>query len=91
MRQGSDSVQTVIRPTWKGTDEQRQLIAEVTAAIEHAVRVSQEAEEVVWAKARKAREAGVPDTQLCRITGLNRATLNRRLGTRGGEEKADKA
>lgn len=81
-------MQSVIRPTWKGTDEQRKLVEEVTAAIEHAVQVSQEAEEAVWEKARKAREAGVPDTQLCRITGLNRATLNRKLGSRAGDEKA---
>jgi hypothetical protein len=82
VRQGSDNVPTVIRPTWQGTDQQRALIAEVNAAIEHAHRVSQAAEDAVWEKAKMAREAGVPDTQLCRITGLNRATLNRRLGSR---------
>lgn len=82
---------TVIRPTWRGTDEQRQLVDEVTAAIEYAVRVSQEAEEAIWKKARKAREAGVPDTQLCRITGLNRATLNRKLGSRSAEESVDES
>ena len=81
-------MQSVIRPTWKGTEEQRQLVDEVAAAIEHAVRVTQEAEEAVWDKARKARAAGVPDTQLCRITGLNRATLNRKLGSRSAEEQA---
>jgi 8-oxo-dGTP diphosphatase len=83
-------VQSVIRPTWRGTDEQRKLIDEVTVAIDHAVRVSQEAEEAIWEKARRAREAGVPDTQLCRITGLNRATLNRKLGPRPtGSQVAD--
>lgn len=77
---------SMIRPTWRATDEQRQLIDEVNAAIDRAVRVAQEAEEVIWEKARKAREAGVPDTQLCRITGLNRATLNRRLGSRSADD-----
>lgn len=81
-------MRSVIRPTWKGTDEQRKLVNDVTAAIEHAERVTQEAEKAVWEKARKARAAGVPDTQLCRITGLNRATLNRKLGPRAGDEKA---
>jgi methyl-accepting chemotaxis protein len=87
MRQGSDSVPTVIRPTWRGTDEQRKLIDEVNAAIEHAEQVSQQAEDTIWEKARRAREAGVPDTALCRITGLNRATLNRKLGSRSGEDR----
>lgn len=82
MRQGSDNVRTVIRPTWRGTEQQQKLVDAVNAAIEHATRVSREAEEAVWQKARIAREAGVPDTQLCRLTGLNRATLNRRLGNR---------
>lgn len=88
MRQVGDSVRIVIRPTWKGTNEQRKLVAEVTAAIERAERVARAAEEVVWEKARLARAAGVPDTQLCRITGLNRATLNRKLGSRAGDENA---
>lgn len=79
-------MQSVIRPTWRATQEQRDLIAEVNAAIEHAARVTQEAEDAVWEKARKAREAGVPDTALCRMTGLNRATLNRRLGSRSADE-----
>jgi hypothetical protein len=81
----------VIRPTWRGTDEQRKLLDEVNAAIEHAHQVSQAAEQAIWEKARKAREAGVPDTQLCRITGLNRATLNRKLGSRAGDEKVSEA
>jgi hypothetical protein len=80
-------VPTVIRPTWRGTEEQRRLVEEVSAAIEHAYQVSQDAEEAIWEKARNARAAGVPDTQLCRITGLNRATLNRKLGPR--PSKAD--
>lgn len=82
---------TVIRPTWRGTDEQRRLVDEVNAAIEHAVRVSQEAEEAIWERARQAREAGVPDTQLCRITGLNRATLNRKLGSRSADDQVSGA
>lgn len=80
-------MRTVIRPTWLGTDEQRRLVEEVSRAIEHAQSVAREAEEAVWEKARVARDAGVPDTQLCRMTGLNRATLNRRLGSRSVEEQ----
>jgi hypothetical protein len=85
VRHWGDTVRTVIRPTWRGTDEQRQLIDEVSEAIEHAVKVTQEAEEAVWEKARQARAAGVPDTTLCRVTGLNRATLNRKLGSRSDD------
>jgi hypothetical protein len=82
-------VRSVIRPTWRPSDEQRQLVDEVNAAIDHATRVSQEAEDAIWERARKAREAGVPDTALCRMTGLNRATLNRRLGSRSDADAGE--
>jgi hypothetical protein len=76
-------VRTVVRPSWRGSDEQRQLVDAVNAAIEEAEEVTRKADEKIWERARAARDAGVPDTQLCRLTGLNRATLNRKLGPRG--------
>lgn len=42
------------------------------------------AEEAAWLAVQSAREAGVPDTVLCGKTGINRATLNRKLGKRPG-------
>lgn len=79
----------VARPSWRSNDEQRELVEAVNAAIDHAQRVSREAEDLVWEAARKARESGIPDTALCGATGLNRATMNRRLGPRGDDKKPD--
>jgi hypothetical protein len=78
MRQEGDSVPTVIRPAWQGTDLQNQLLDEAVQAVEDARRSESEA----WAKMQKAREAKVPDTVLCRRADVSRATLNRKLGAR---------
>ena len=80
----------VARPSWRSNDEQRALVEAVNEAIAHAERVSREAEDLVWEAARKARASGIPDTQLCNATGLNRATMNRRLGPReDGKQRGD--
>lgn len=85
MRQEGDSVTTVIRPTWKGSDEQNELLAEAVAAAESA----REAENTAWARIKTARDAGVPDTVLCRRADVSRATLNRRLGSRSADDPAE--
>jgi hypothetical protein len=78
MRQEGDSVPSVIRPTWQGTDLQERLLA---AAVE-SVKLARTREEEAWSEMQKAREAGVPDTVLCRRAEVSRATLNRKLGAR---------
>jgi hypothetical protein len=78
-------VRTVARPTWRGNNEQRELLKAVNDAIDHKADVIEQADAAIWEAARKARDAGVPDTQLCRITGLNRSTLQRKLGPRLSE------
>jgi hypothetical protein len=78
-------VRTVVRPTWRGDDGQRRLVDAVNAAIDHAAEVAAAEEAKIWAAAQTARMAGVPDTALCRLTGLNRATMNRKLGPRPSE------
>lgn len=82
MRQGGDSVPTVIRPTWRGDDLQEQLLNDAVNSVQQARRQEEEA----WSKIERAREAGVPDTVLCRRAEVSRATLNRKLGTRSGSE-----
>lgn len=80
-------MRSVIRPTWRGSDEQRKLIAAVNKAIDRAEEVNKKAEAEIWARAKAARDAGVPDTQLCKATGLNRSTMNRILGPRAEESR----
>ncbi|AGL13901.1 hypothetical protein L083_0391 [Actinoplanes sp. N902-109] len=72
----------MIRPPWKGTEEQDALL---TAAVEAVNRARME-EEAAWAKMQEARTAGVPDTVLCRRADVSRATLNRKLGARRPSE-----
>lgn len=79
-------MRTVVRPTWRANEEQRKLVNAINAAIDHATEVAKVEEDKIWEAARLAREAGVPDTQLCKMTGLNRATLNRRLGPRNASK-----
>lgn len=69
---------TVIRPTWRGSDLQEQLLADAV----DSVRAARRQEERAWSKMQKAREAGIPDTVLCTRADVSRATLNRKLGSR---------
>jgi hypothetical protein len=78
VRQEGDSVPTVIRPTWRGSDLQEQLL---TDAVD-SVRDARSREELAWSKMQRAREAGIPDTVLCSRAEVSRATLNRKLGPR---------
>lgn len=82
-------MRSVVRPTWRADDKQRKAVEAVNAAIDHAAEVARIEEDKIWEAARVARAAGVPDTQLCRMTGLNRATLNRRLGPRNASVRQD--
>jgi hypothetical protein len=75
-------VRTVVRPIWKGDDEQKKLVAAAKKAITRAEEIYRKAENDAWAKIKKARDAGVPDTHLCREIGVPRSTLIRRLGPR---------
>lgn len=68
----------VPRPTTKLTDEQRRLLDQ---AVESA-KTYRDAEQKAWDDALAARRAGVPDELLCDETGLSRATLNRKYGSR---------
>lgn len=74
------TVTIVIRPTWKGDENQERFLAEAIEAA-HSARV---AEDEAWSKISKAREAGVPDTVICRRAEISRATMNRKLGSRPG-------
>jgi DNA invertase Pin-like site-specific DNA recombinase len=76
----------VARPSWQGDKQQKRLLAAVNRAIDHAAEVARREDEKVWEAARLARAAGIPDMQIVRHTGLNRSTLQRRLGPRPDEE-----
>jgi DNA invertase Pin-like site-specific DNA recombinase len=76
----------VARPSWQGNKQQKRLLAAVNRAIDHAAEVARREDEKVWEAARLAREAGIPDMQIVRHTGLNRSTLQRRLGPRPDED-----
>lgn len=71
-------MRTVVRPTWKGDDEQKRLVAAAKRAIARA----EQAEIDAWAAIKLARDAGVPDTHLSAETRIPRSTLIRRLGAR---------
>lgn len=82
VRQPTDSVKPMIRPTFSATDEQKKVLSAAVAA-------THEADEKVaagWAAILAAREAGIPDTLICERTGWSRATLNRRFGPRKTDE-----
>jgi hypothetical protein len=75
----------VPRPITELTDEQRSLLALAVESAQQFRQVEQtyrQAEQEAWDAAVAARRAGVPDETLCDETGLSRATLNRRFGTR---------
>lgn len=84
VRQQTDTVGTVIRPTWTPeNDEQRKLLAAAIRAAREADRKEDEA----WNAILKARKAGVPDIVLCEQAKRSRATLNRKFGTRSEPAK----
>lgn len=79
-------MRTVIRPTFKPTKEQSDLMSRTKAAWKAAT----QAEEKAWQLTQALREADVPDTAMCeQIDELSRATLNRRLGPRPGRQAAE--
>lgn len=79
MKQGSDSVTTVIRPTWKPTDEQLAAISDAQAEWD----ARDETEDRAWKKTQHLRDIGVPDLAICEhIRQVSKPTLNRKLGPR---------
>lgn len=78
MRQPTDSVIVVIRPSWTGSAEQERLLEAAVAA----VAASRKAEEDAWKAVQEARRVGVPDLVLVRRADLSKATMNRKLGPR---------
>ncbi len=83
MKQGSDTVRTVIRPTCTPTDEQ---LAAIKRA-QDAWTARDAAEDAAWRETQALRDAGVPDLAICdRIAQVSKPTLNRRLGPRKARE-----
>lgn len=82
MRQWGDNVRTVARPPVKITEEQERLLKTVNRTIDNARRAIEREEDKIWAAAKLLRDSGMPDVSICRRTGLNRSTLQRRLGPR---------
>ncbi|MEU8185990.1 hypothetical protein [Micromonospora carbonacea] len=66
------------RPVTILTPHQEQQLSVAVEAGERA----DEADRKLWEAVEVARSAGVPDVLLCERTGISRATLNRRLGSR---------
>jgi hypothetical protein len=85
MKQGSDSVTTVIRPTFKPTAEQLS-----------ALQVTQEmwdqrdrAEDQAWKATQHLRDLGIPDLVICEhIRQVSKPTLNRKLGPRKAKDES---
>lgn len=79
MEQGSDSVTSVIRPTFKPTEDD-------LAAIEDARKAwaaVTAAEAGAWKKIQGLRDRDIPDLAICElIPEVTRSTLNRKLGPR---------
>jgi hypothetical protein len=82
MEQQTDNVPVVIRPRWRGTDEQEQLLAGVASEFEE----SRRREDAGWVLAQKARALAIPDTVICQRGDISRTTLQRRLGHRPDSE-----
>lgn len=66
------------RPVTVLTPAQEGHLQDAIDAGKHA----EEADRQLWEAVQTAREAGVPDVLLCERSGISRATLNRRLGSR---------
>jgi hypothetical protein len=71
------------------TQEQERLLKKVNKTIDNARKVIEREEDKIWAAAQELRDAGMPDVQICRRTGLNRSTLQRRLGPRADEDSGN--
>lgn len=79
VRQQTDTVRTVIRPTWTPTsDVQRRALDDAAQRAKAAAR----AEQALWEAILELRRLDVPDTVICDRTGVSRATLNRKYGPR---------
>lgn len=78
MEHRTDRVPVVVRPRWRGSDEQEQVLAAVAKEFEE----SRRHEEAGWVLAQKARELGIPDTVICQRGDISRTTLQRKLGHR---------
>jgi hypothetical protein len=84
-------VRRVPRPPAKVTDEQKRLLNKVNRAIDHRQQTIDREDEKVWAAVQELREAGMPDQQIVQRTGLNRSTLQTRLGPRPETVDSDKS
>lgn len=83
MKQEGDSVTTVIRPTWKPTDEQLAAIRATQEKWDARDRADDEA----WKATQQLRDLGVPDLAICEhIRQVSKPTLNRKLGPRKAKE-----
>lgn len=82
-------MRTVARPPMRVTQEQERLLKKVNKTIDNARKVIEREEDKIWAAAQELRDAGMPDVQICRRTGLNRSTLQRRLGPRADEDSGN--
>lgn len=85
MRQRSDTVRSMIRPTFSPTSNQLAATREAKRLAAQLKRLTAQVEEVeakMWLAIKNARDAGVPDVLLCDETGQSRATLNRKFGAR---------
>lgn len=78
MEQQTDTVPVVIRPRWRGSDEQEEALVAIAREFEK----SRRHEEAGWLAAQKARELGIPDTVICQRGDISRTTLQRKLGHR---------
>jgi hypothetical protein len=81
MTQLTGNVPGVVRPRWRGSDEQEAVLASAAGEFEKA----RQHEEGGWVFVRQARELGIPDTVICQRADISRTTLQRRLGHRPGE------
>lgn len=74
---------TVIRPTYKPTDEQRAAIRRTQEMWDARDRAEDEA----WKATQHLRDLGVPDLAICeQIRQVTKPTLNRKLGPRKAKD-----
>jgi hypothetical protein len=85
MKHPTDTVSSVARRRWRGSDEQEAVLARLASKSEEYRAVTEKAhalEEQMWADAQKARDLAIPDTVICQRGDISRTTLQRRLGYR---------